>query len=401
MTTKTKKKAAKKTSSKSKKSFSKMSLLAKHAGFDVDTKLKVENSTIKMIAEAKKDKKYFDDNFLTMEEAGQILVDYKDSDAGTAPIFKYYDEPSVGKHQKQRKRSGEDQVSLHIVGVNGSIADALMIKTIHMMLKESGYKNVTLLINNVGGKEAQTQFNREATSFFRKHISILNATCRQYFKEGVHTLITEGGDDCRILKEHAPATMDFLGEETRAKFRELIEYIEDSGMNYEICNDILGDTNYSTHTTFQMIDDDSGKVLAAGSRYNLLYKKLGSRKETPALSANVWVKSAKNPKNITEKKLEKADGSKFFMIQVGEKAKMKALKIIEEMYNAGIYVKHRIVRDKLSSQLQFAAKIKAEYMIIIGHKEALDGTAIVKDHSGKSQKIIKTEDLARHLKTLK
>src|SRR5690606_7028747 len=146
-------------------------------------------------------------------------------------------------HTKHRKRPGEEQVSLHILGVENSIAEAIMIKTISMILSDSGCKNHTLHLNNIGGKESRTQFNREATAFFRKHISMLNADCRQYLKDSVHTLIVEGGDQCRVLKEHAPEPMDFLNEDTRKEFGLLIERVETFEIPYEINGDILGDLN--------------------------------------------------------------------------------------------------------------------------------------------------------------
>lgn len=381
-------------------SFLKAATVAKHFGFTLESKLHVTNETIKLCAEQKKEKKYLDEYMPAMEEVGQLVIEYRDSEkeTGSAPVFRYFDGPAAGDHDKLRKRPGEEQVSLHILGAEKSIADALMIKTIQTILREDGSENITLLINNMGGKETQTQFNREATGFFRKNISLLNATCRQYFKDGLHTLITQGGDNCKILKEHAPEPMDFLNEEGRAKFKEIIEYLESFDMPYEINSSILGDPNYSTHTTFHIVDTDTRKVLAAGSRYNMLAKKLSARREISAMSANVWLQ--KN-KTVTEKSLNGKNENDFFLVQVGDRAKVVALHVLELLHKEGIQVKHRIVRDKLSSQLQYATKIKAKFMLIIGHKEAIDKSVIVKDSQGRFQQSVPIPELVKHLKSLK
>ncbi len=380
--------------------FLKSAAVAKHFGFTLEKKLHVTTETIKLCADHKKEKKYLDEYMPAMEEVGQLVNEYKDSekDSGSAPVFRYFDGPASGDHDKLRKRPGEEQVSLHILGAEKSIADALIIKTIQTILKEDGAENITLLINNMGGKETQTQFQREATGFFRKNISLLNATCRQYFKDGLHTLVTQGADNCKILKEHAPEPMDYLNEEGRAKFKEIIEYLESFEMPYEINSCILGDPNYSTHTVFHIIDTDTKKVLAAGSRYNLLAKKLGARKEISAISANIWL--SKN-KTISEKSLTSKDEDAFFLVQVGDRAKVVALQVLELLHNEGISVHHRIVRDKLASQLQYAQKLKSKFMLIIGHKEAIDKSVIVKDAQGRFQQSVKIPDLVAHLKGLK
>ncbi len=379
------------------KNFKKAALVAKYFGFDSETKFNVENDTIKLCAGIKKEKKYLDEYLPAMEEVAQLILNFTAKDS-TASVFKYFDQPASGDHNQSRKRTGMDQMSLHVVGVENSIADGLMIKTIKTILEDHGHKNLVLHLNNVGGKETQTQFNREATNFFRKHIAMLTPVCRQYFKEGIHSLVVNGGEDCKILKEHAPEPMDYLSDEGRVKFRELIEYIESFDLPYEIDSYILGDPNYSTHTVFQIIDGDSGKVLAAGTRYDLLSKKLGTRKDVCAISANVWVEESKP---ITEKALKKSDENKFFMIQVGTRAKILALDLIERLYKDKIYVKHRIARDKLASQLQLAGKLNSEYYIIIGHKEALDKSAIIKDAQGKAQRNVPLDEITKYIQELK
>ncbi len=380
--------------------FLKAAATAQHFGFDVASKLQVSNNTIKLCADNRKEKKYLDEYLPAMEEVGQLLMTYHEGEkeSGSAPEFMYFDGPASGDHDKLRKRPGEEQVSLHILGAEKSIADALLIKTIQTMLIEDGAKDIILLINNVGGKETQTQFNREATGFYRKNISLLSATCRQYFKDGIHTLVTQGADGCKILKEHAPEPMDFLNEEGRLKFKELIECLETFNMPYEIDSNILGDPNYSSHTVFQIVEAESRKVLAAGSRYNLLAKKLGCRKEISAISANVWLR--KN-KTITEKSLHTKNDNKFFLLQVGDRAKVLALQVLELLHTEGIPVRHRIVRDKLSSQIQHAQKLQCDHMLIIGHKEAIDRSVIVKDAQGRSQRSVPIAELPSYLKELK
>jgi histidyl-tRNA synthetase len=382
---------------KNSKKYNYSALIAKHFGFDVQSSFSVNNESIKLGKTAKKEPKYFDNHMPPIEELIQMISNYKEfeKEHGPVPQMLYFDSPATGSHTKHRKRPGEELVTLHIMGVENSIAEAIMIKTISVILSECGQKKHMLHLNNVGGKESRTQFNREATAFFRKHISMLNANCRQFLKDGVHTLITEGGDQCRILKEHAPESMDFLNEDTRKEFSALIERIETFEMPYEINADVLGDLNYSNHTTFHFVEEKTGKVIAAGSRYNLLCKKMGLRKEIPAISANVWIKS---PKTVAESAFEKIDNSKNFILQLGDQAKTFTLQVLTELWHGKVHAKHNLIKDRLSPQIQESKKEKAENIIIVGHKEAMDMNVMIRDAEGKSQKIMTTQELVRMLK---
>ncbi len=378
------------------KKYNYSSLVAKHFNFEIREKLEVTNEAIKIAKTSKKDAKYFDLYLPPIEELTQILLNYKEfeKENGPVPQLLYFDNPSSGNYKNHRKRAGENLVTLHILGVTDSIAEAVLLKTISIMLEENGYKKHSLLLNNTGGKESKTQFNREAVAFYRKNISLLNSNCRQLFKKGVHELITFGGTSCQVLKEHAPEPMDFLNEETREEFSRLIERVETFEIPYEISGDILGDINYSNYTNFQFLDEKD-RVIASGSRYNLLAKKIGIRKDIPAICANVWIKPQKTATEIAINKIEK---NKNFILQLGELSKTFTLKVLTDLWRNKVHVKHSLMKDRLTPQIQESKKVKAENIIIIGQKEANDFNVMIRDAGGRSQKIMTVEELIDFLK---
>jgi histidyl-tRNA synthetase len=169
------------------------------------------------------------------------------------------------------------------------------------------------------------------------------------------------------------------------------------GIQYEIDPFVLGDQNYSSHTVFEIVDLDTNKIVAAGSRYNMLYKKVGTRKEIFAIGAVVNVP---NPKTTTEKALNDIEKTKVFYMQLGYVAKLNALKIIDDLRKDNIPVKHKIYRDKLSTQISASKKNDAEHIIITGQREAMEGTVILRDKESKNQKVIELSELPKRLKKL-
>lgn len=342
---------------------------------------------------------YIDKCLPPLEEHIALLRDFKESDGKNknhTQLF-YSEGQARGSHKKNRKKQGEKIHNLHVIGTPKSIADALLIKTTLEILKESGHNDLSLEINSVGGKETLGQFNKELTNYYKKHIPSLNSTCKQLFKEGTHSLVSCGNIPDEIRNE-APSPFTFLSDVSRKHFKEVLEYLETQDIPYKINKDILGDPSYSTHTVFTVIDEKDGKIVASGSRFNTLAKKIGIKKDTSC--ASVSIRLTKN-KNVRSSEMPDLRKSKFYFIQFGFEAKLKSLEVIDILRKAKIPVYQSLSQDKISTQLEMAKKMKFPYVLIIGYKEAMDNTVLVRDLETHSQEAVPIANLAKHLKKIK
>ena len=83
-------------------------------------------------------------------------------------------------------------------------------------------------------------------------------------------------------------------------------------------------------------------------------------------------------------------------------AKKKSLRLFADLEKNGILIAESFGRGTLKSQLRVAHRIGVEVTIIIGQKEALDGTAIVKDMvSGTQETVIQDKLVDAAKKILK
>jgi len=380
--------------------FFESAITAKYFGFIPTSAGSVSKDHITNTESHRKEKDYLDDDLFPMEEAVAILHNFKeksDKDLKESKAI-YFEGNYSGGHKKHRGGKGEEIINLHFLNSDKSITDSTIIKTAEAILTENGYKNICVKLNNIGGKEAQIAYTKEATAYYRKNINELNAHCRQLFKQSVHELITKGSSQCTSLHEEAPKPMEFLGEDSRKHFSDILESLEILNIKYEIDQSVLGDPDLSSHTVFKIIDCDTDKVIAAGTRYDLLARKIALRKDIPAMGVTMKINK---PKKATKIALKKLDDGKLFFMQIAQAAKLKALYIVDELRKAEIPVKHLIHRDRLTSQLSASKKHKADYLIILGQKEAMDGSIIVRDKENKHQSIVKQDALVKHLKSLK
>jgi len=70
-------------------------------------------------------------------------------------------------------------------------------------------------------------------------------------------------------------------------------------------------------------------------------------------------------------------------------AKLASLKVTEMLRKAKVPVYHSVSKDSLGAQLAIAEKLKVPYTIILGAREAIDGTVIVRNMSNRKQEVVK------------
>ncbi len=72
--------------------------------------------------------------------------------------------------------------------------------------------------------------------------------------------------------------------------------------------------------------------------------------------------------------------------------------IIEQLKNAGIAVRHDLASDSLSTQLRDAEARGVRYTVIIGQKEFVDQTVILRDMKERNQENVPVDAMIKKLK---
>ncbi len=91
----------------------------------------------------------------------------------------------------------------------------------------------------------------------------------------------------------------------------------------------------------------------------------------------------------------------IFFLQLGFCAKLKSLRVIEMMRQVRIPLYQALNRDKLLSQISSAENLRIPYSIILGQREALENSVIVRNTSSRAQETIKLKDLTEYFKKMK
>lgn len=318
----------------------------------------------------------------------------------SGPIFRY-DKPQRGRFRQFY------QFDADILGSDKSILDAVVIRVCMTILEEAGASNLSVDINSIGDKECRNNYLRELTSYYRKHINALPPVDRERLKTNPLRILDSKEEKTKEINVGAPDAISFLCPACKKHFKEVLEYLEEMGINYNMNKNLVRGLSYYTRTVFEIMEEATGEegstaiALAGGGRYDYLARQIGGKKDVPAVGFSIGVdRVIGSPwyKKLSPRILKKP---KIYFIQLGAEAKLKSLNIIEILRKAHIPITQSLSKDSLGSQLSIAEKLAIPYAIIFGVKEALENSVIVRDMGNRSQDTVKIPKLLEYLKELK
>lgn len=299
-------------------------------------------------------------------------------------------------------RTGETALALHVIGVEKSIAEALLIQTTRSLLEDLKLQNNVVRVNSLGDQESSARYIRELTNFMRKRIDDFPAPARELMKEHVFNALMYLVEKEHELAERSPSPLEYLSDKSRRHFREIIEFLDMSGIPYEIDPRLLGSNQCYSEAIFSITLQDEDMhpltqqpLLVRGGRYDTFVSRM-TRHPVPASGAVVVLRDKKAPARMPRRTHGKTPS--VFVVQLGFGPKVRSLLLVNELKQAGIPVLQNIISDSLSEQLRKAEELKVRYAVILGQKEFVEGSVILRNLEARSQESIPTNMLSSHLR---
>ena len=329
------------------------------------------------------------------------------------PVKLYFFE-QMFRHDKPQKGRYRDhyQFGIENLGSDKSIVDAMTIKIALIILGESGVKNIRVKINSIGDAESRKDYLKELVTYYRKFINKMGMTDRERLKTNPMRILDSKDEAIAEINAKAPQSVSYLNAASKKHFKEVLEYLNEMNIDYELDHTLVRGLDYYAHTVFEFFAEKAvpdplnpgepvrEMALGGGGRYDYLAKSMGYKKNIPGVGFGLGVDrilEASGKKFVPKIKRKE----KIYFIQLGNEAKMKSMNIIEVLREAKIGVTHALAKDSLGSQLAIAEKLGLPYTIIFGQKEALENAVIVRDMENRSQKTVSIDKLADYLRKLK
>lgn len=312
------------------------------------------------------------------------------------PLFRH-DRPQAGRYRQFW------QLDLEVIGEGQPVIDAELIAIGYFLFKDLGL-DATVHINSIGDTQCRPQYIQVLQDYFRARKKNLCENCKLRLAKNTLRLLDCKEPTCQEIAADAPQIVDHLCAPCRDHFVKVLEHLDETQIPYTLNAKIVRGLDYYTRTAWEIFPVVEGEeqtqtqaALAGGGRYDNLLEYLGATQPVPASGFAAGIERlilAMKAKNIVLPSLYVPD---VYLAQLGASAQKRSIGLMEQLRQAGFKVWGNLVKESLSAQLKVANKLAVRFTLILGQKELLDGTVIIRDMDSGSQEIVDIKKLEKEL----
>ena len=308
------------------------------------------------------------------------------------PMYRY-DRPQKGRYREHF------QFGCEAYGSNDARVDAEIISIPYHLFETLGLEGVKVRINTLGDNESRENYKKALVDYLKPHIDSLCEDCKERFnKNPLRILDCKVDKDNEILK-NIPKTIDYLNEESKTFFDEVLSYLDSLEICYEVDPKTIRGLDYYTHTVFEIEANikDFGvqNVLCAGGRYNNLVENLDGP-ATPAVGFGLGSERlllALEHENIDIALTKSVD---VYVIPM-TLDKTFSFSLVYLLRTLGLSVETDYLNRKLANNFKYAEKINAKYTVVIGEDEIEKEYFTVKNMKTREEEKVSKNEFLKYI----
>ena len=319
------------------------------------------------------------------------------------PVKLYYFGPFFRYERPQRAREREfHQFGFEVLGAKNPFYDALIILVFSEILKLLKIKDFIVKINSIGCRKCRAKFVRALKKYYRPFLKDLCSDCQRRFELNPLRILDCKEEKCSWYKKGVPIILDYLCRDCKNHFKAVLEFLDSLSLPYLLDHTLVRGLDYYSGTVFEIFlkeekEKEFAKLsLGGGGRYDELIKFLGG-KEVPAVGFGAGVERIIEAMEIEGIEIEKTPRD-VFLVALGEEAKRKILVIWRELRKAGFKASEAVEKESISAQLKVASKLNIKFALILGQREVVEETILIKDLESGIQEEVPQKNLIKELK---
>ena len=308
------------------------------------------------------------------------------------PMYRY-DRPQKGRYREHF------QFGCEAYGSNDARVDAEIISIPYHLFETLGLEGVKVRINTLGDNESRENYKKALVDYLKPHIDSLCEDCKERFnKNPLRILDCKVDKDNEILK-NIPKTIDYLNEESKTFFDEVLSYLDSLEICYEVDPKTIRGLDYYTHTVFEIEanikDFGAQNVLCAGGRYNNLVENLDGP-ATPAVGFGLGSERLllalehENIDIVDEKSVD------VYVIPMTSD-KSFSFSLVYLLRTLGLSVETDYLNRKLANNFKYAEKKNAKYTVVIGEDEIEKEYFTVKNMKTREEEKVSKNEFLKYI----
>ncbi len=316
------------------------------------------------------------------------------------PLKAFYLTPCYRYERPQAGRLREfHQFGIEVFGSAEAETDAEVIFAASSFLDKLGIKDVELEINSIGCKSCRAEYNKALKDYFRPHLSKMCPTCNERFEKNPLRMIDCKEEGCKAITAGAPKILDYLCPDCKAHFEKVKSLLDVLNVKYSVNPDIVRGLDYYTRTVFEFVSTSIGAqgTVCGGGRYDGLIEELGGG-SVPAIGFAAGLERLILLMENTGVDFPPPKAPEIYIAGMDERSRTEAFKLACTLRASGICAECDKMNRSVKSQLKFADKIGARFVVVIGENELASGECDLKNMADGTSVRIKTGNILSYLR---
>lgn len=277
------------------------------------------------------------------------------------------------------------QFGAEAIGSLDPALDAEVINLNYDILRELGIDDLRLEINSIGMPEDRKAHREAFIQFVEPDLKRYCQDCQRRFQSNLLRMFDCKEDSCQNLLSDAPVVFDYLLDENRRHFDEVLTYLEIADLPFTLNKRLVRGLDYYTRTAWEF---KSGKLgsqdsISGGGRYDLLVGQLGGS-PTPGIGFAAGIERilmAMPSRNGSSHREEFG-----FFIAIGDrKFKAEAFKLLKAIRSIGLPADIDYLGRSLKGQMKQADKSGLSHAMILAESEVARGKVAVRNMQNSKQ----------------
>ncbi len=310
------------------------------------------------------------------------------------PMFRY-ERPQKGRY-RQFIQGGVELIAKRSSNTNFEI-----IKLAYDFLKKVKINDFRLEINNLGSFKTRNKYINVLKEYFSKHLDDLSEISKLRLEKNVLRILDDKEEQEKDFVKNAPKLIDYLSQEEKIEFNNLLDLLEKFEINYKINPYLVRGLDYYTDIVFEFVSTSEAmgakSAILAGGRYDGMIESFGGPKLDSigfAFGADRLIEIIKFNKEKYSELYEQID---VLIAYLNEDEKDQVFKLAYDLRN---YMKVNLVNEKLTIKQLFKNQFKynPKYLIF---KELNANQNEFKIKTEKEEKIISFNNITDFINEMK
>lgn len=308
------------------------------------------------------------------------------------------------------------QFGVEVIGEGDPLIDAQVIHLVYEILRGLQLEQFRIEVNSIGHQAPNCR--QAYVALLKTHAQANRAKlchdCKERLKKNPLRLLDCKEEKCQVVANTAPKLTEHLCDVCATHHRTLLSLLRDLQIPVKENPRLVRGLDYYTRTVFEVLstariggsqgaESGSGSAdqqaapvselsaaplaLAGGGRYDSLVELLGGS-PTPAMGFSAGVERILLAMRAEGIEADRTDTPEVFLIHLGDLGRKRALLLFDELRRAGFRVGEAFHKSGIKAQLRVADRLRSPWALILGQKEALDQTIILRNMESGVQETI-------------